>query len=127
MTGKVPIGVLEEGWGLLTPGHSQRCQPSLPSVNPEGPPPVQTLLPVPFCHCCLLGPLLSPGVTTGSWGHCCPRVTTVPWGHRCSPDATRPALCPHSTLSAPSVRSHFWGTGTMRRRAWPTVRLTTTR
>lgn len=36
-------------------------------------------------------------------------------------------LSSFSTLSVPSVRSHSWGTGTMRRRAWPTVRLTTTR
>ncbi|XP_078183158.1 LIM and senescent cell antigen-like-containing domain protein 2 isoform X8 [Callithrix jacchus] len=36
--------------------------------------------------------------------------------------------CTHcGTLSAPSVRSHSWDTGTMRRRAWPTVRPTTTR
>uniref|UniRef100_A0A8I3P7J4 LIM zinc finger domain containing 2 n=1 Tax=Canis lupus familiaris TaxID=9615 RepID=A0A8I3P7J4_CANLF len=35
--------------------------------------------------------------------------------------------CTHcGTLSAPSVRSRSWGTGTMRRRAWPTVRPITT-
>ncbi|XP_016859958.1 LIM and senescent cell antigen-like-containing domain protein 2 isoform X8 [Homo sapiens] len=54
------------------------------------------------------------------------------WGLWMTEPAAWTALCRHgaeeflSTLSVPSVRSHSWGTGTMRRRAWPTARLTTT-
>lgn len=33
----------------------------------------------------------------------------------------------HSSISyVPNVKSHFWGIATMKRRAWRTVRLTTT-